>query len=97
MNEGRADRSETGEWWVPLTEKAYAKFCGSYDQIRGGCPCWALTDLTGGIAIQQKQESLFIFTRLIIPKFILSFLVDPSLVGNQRFWSNEGAHPNYTS
>ena len=53
----RADHSETSEWWVPLTEKAYAKFCGSYDQIHGGCPCWALTDLTGGIAIQQKQES----------------------------------------
>ena len=65
MNGGRADRSATGEWWVPLTEKAYAKFCGSYDQIRGGCPCWALTDLSGGIAIQQKQESLVFLRDLL--------------------------------
>ena len=59
MNGGRADRSQTEEWWVPMTEKAYAKFCGSYDRIRGGRPCWALTDLSGGVAIQQKQELLF--------------------------------------
>jgi len=57
LNQRRADRSETSEWWVPLTEKAYAKFCGSYDQIISGRPCWALTDLTGGIAIEQKQGS----------------------------------------
>ena len=59
LNQRRAGHSETSEWWVPLTEKAYATFCGSYDQIIGGCPCWALTDLTGGIAIQQKQESFY--------------------------------------
>ena len=40
------------EWWVPLCEKAYAKFWGSYDNINGGWSCWALTDLTGGIALQ---------------------------------------------
>ena len=53
----RSECSNSHEWWVPLTEKAYAKYVGSYDQIVGGCPCWALTDLTGGIAIQQKQDN----------------------------------------
>ena len=51
----RADPSKTGEWWVPLTEKAYAKFSGSYDRIKGGWPSWALTDLTGGIAVEMRN------------------------------------------
>ena len=46
----RASCSDTNEWWVPLIEKAYAKFYGSYAQINGGNPCWAMTDLTGGIS-----------------------------------------------
>ena len=51
----RAAPSETDEWWVPLTEKAYAKFCGSYDRIVGGNTCWAMTDLTGGITVEMKN------------------------------------------
>ena len=46
----RAQPSKTNEWWVPLAEKAYAKLNGSYDNIHGGHTCWALTELTGGIA-----------------------------------------------
>ena len=49
----RAADSETNEWWIPLCEKAYAKFNGSYENIQGGLPTWALTELTGGIAIQS--------------------------------------------
>ena len=70
LNKRRANPSEASEWWVPLTEKAYAKFCGSYDQIQGGYPCWALTDLTGGIAIQQKQESFLLFIFLTTLKVL---------------------------
>lgn len=36
-----------GETWVPLIEKAYAKFYGCYDQIQGGYPREAIEDLTG--------------------------------------------------
>jgi hypothetical protein len=50
----RAKPSGTGEWWVPLCEKAYAKFSGSYQTIIGGNTCWALTELTGGVAVEMK-------------------------------------------
>ena len=50
----RAKPSKSNEWWVPLCEKAYAKFSGSYTQIIGGNTCWALTELTGGIAVEMK-------------------------------------------
>ena len=53
----RAAPSETDEWWVPLTEKAYAKFCGSYDRIEGGFACWAMTDLTGGITVEISAHN----------------------------------------
>lgn len=52
----RACPSSTNEWWVPLCEKAYAKFSGSYANITGGNTCWALTELTGGIAVEMKVE-----------------------------------------
>lgn len=51
----RACPSESNEWWVPLCEKAYAKFSGSYDKIIGGNTCWALTELTGGITVEMKN------------------------------------------
>jgi len=47
----RAQSSKTNEWWVPLTEKAYAKFNGSYDNIDYGVSSWGLAELTGGIPI----------------------------------------------
>ena len=52
----RALPSTTGEWWVPLCEKAYAKFSGSYHRIIGGNTSWALTELTGGISVEIKVE-----------------------------------------
>ena len=51
----RARRTDDDEWWVCLVEKAYAKFNGSYDSIEGGFTSWALTELTGGIAIEMDR------------------------------------------
>ena len=34
----RARPSKTNEWWVPLTEKAYATFNQSYSNIEGKSP-----------------------------------------------------------
>ena len=45
----RSDPSNSGEWWVPLIEKAYATFNGSYDNINAGSIGWGLSELTGGI------------------------------------------------
>ncbi|TFK23793.1 cysteine proteinase [Coprinopsis marcescibilis] len=36
-----------GETWVPLIEKAYAKFYGNYDHLNGGWTGEAIEDLTG--------------------------------------------------
>jgi hypothetical protein len=36
------------ELWVPLIEKAFAKFHGTYESLNGGCVGEALVDLTGG-------------------------------------------------
>ena len=60
----RARRTDDDEWWVCLVEKAYAKFNGSYDSIEGGFTAWALTELTGGIAIEMNKLTMrtgFIF------------------------------------
>ena len=53
----RAKPSASNEWWVPLCEKAYAKFVGSYVALQGGWPQWALTELTGGIAVSANVSS----------------------------------------
>ena len=46
-----AAHSKDNEYWVPYTEKAYAKRYKTYDAITGGFGAWAMTDLTGGIAM----------------------------------------------
>ena len=48
-------RPENGELWVPLLEKAYAKFFGNYHNIVGGDPVWALFNLTGGLTVDVKE------------------------------------------
>lgn len=40
-------RTSQNELWVALLEKAYAKVYGSYHNIIGGDPVYALRDLTG--------------------------------------------------
>lgn len=42
-----AKSGETGETWVPLIEKAYAKLHGNFSHIVGGLESDAMEDLTG--------------------------------------------------
>ena len=43
---------ETTDYWVPLLEKAFAKFCGSYMNLNGGITANGLHYLTGGATIK---------------------------------------------
>lgn len=42
-----ARSGKTGETWVPLIEKAYAKLHGDFAALRGGWMSQAIEDLTG--------------------------------------------------
>jgi hypothetical protein len=55
--EGR--NHNVNEFWVPLLEKAFAKFKGSYSNIEGGFPNNALINFTGGMSerIQSKVNA----------------------------------------
>lgn len=45
-----AKSGSQGETWVPLIEKAYAKFYGNFSHLEGGLTGEAIEDLTGGVA-----------------------------------------------
>ena len=44
------------EYWVPLIQKAYAKFHGNYDMLTGGDPINGLYNLTGGLTLGLRKE-----------------------------------------
>ncbi|KAJ2930762.1 hypothetical protein H1R20_g6336, partial [Candolleomyces eurysporus] len=48
-----------GETWVPLIEKAYAKFYGNFSHIEGGFTREAIEDLTGGVATLIHTKDIF--------------------------------------
>lgn len=50
-----AKSGETGETWVPLIEKAYAKLHGNYSHITDGQECDAVEDLTGCVFTLNHQ------------------------------------------
>jgi len=56
------DREPT-DFWVPLLEKAFAKFCGSYRTLIAGHPVRGLSYLTGGVCIRMNltPETIAIF------------------------------------
>jgi len=44
-----------GEYWVPLVQKAFAKFFGSYYKMNGGVTPTALYNLTGGLILNIEN------------------------------------------
>ncbi|KAG6877415.1 hypothetical protein C0993_007658 [Termitomyces sp. T159_Od127] len=48
----------TGETWVPLVEKAYAKLHGDYLSISGGKALEAVEDLTGGVSTVINNKDI---------------------------------------
>ena len=43
------------EYWVPLIQKAYAKFHGNYDTLTGGQAINGLYNLTGGVTLSVHK------------------------------------------
>ena len=43
------------EYWVPLVQKAFAKFFGSYYKMNGGFVPTALYNLTGGLVLNIEN------------------------------------------
>lgn len=61
--------NDTSEFWVPLTEKAYAKLHGNYWAIVGGQFDEALVDMTGRVSekITVSLNSKFNSKELVSP------------------------------
>ncbi|KAG2011227.1 hypothetical protein CC2G_011370 [Coprinopsis cinerea AmutBmut pab1-1] len=53
-----AKSGETGETWVPLIEKAYAKLHGNFSHIVGGLESDAMEDLTGGVSTVLQSKDI---------------------------------------
>ena len=63
------------EYWVPLVQKAFAKFFGSYYKINGGVTPTALYNLTGGLVLNIENytgrcESNLSTKRMLIESLI---------------------------
>ena len=71
-------QSKDSEWWVPLAEKAYAKFHGGYDNLDGGNTNWSLTELSGGISCELKNlaSSLETVRRIGLEEVLLAIKDD---------------------
>lgn len=54
-----ADRSLHGAWWMPLLEKAYAKFNGNYDRIAWGSGFESLRQLTNKPIFMYNHDKYF--------------------------------------
>ena len=52
-------KADATDYWVPLLEKAFAKFCGNYLNLNGGITANGMHYLTGGatIKIDISQQS----------------------------------------
>jgi hypothetical protein len=51
------------ELWAVILEKAFAKFCGSYHNLNGGCTAWALHAMTGNYVLRLAKSAEARWTR----------------------------------
>lgn len=45
-------------WWIPILEKAYAKFSVNYANLAGGPPGLAMRDMTNAPILEYKNNAL---------------------------------------
>jgi hypothetical protein len=71
----------SGETWVPLIEKAYAKLHGDYNSLSGGFSGEAIEDLTGSVfcAVSYLVVAELVYTNRGVSTFV------PSKVNPESF------------
>ena len=56
LAKGKVAKPFNDEYWVPLVQKAYAKFHGTYTKLEGGQAINGLYNLTGGVTLTVKKN-----------------------------------------
>lgn len=49
-------RDDDGSLWVPILEKAYAKYQGNYEHLAGGWMSSAITNMNGGPSVNHRHN-----------------------------------------
>lgn len=57
-NPFNGNQGNNGGWWLPILEKAYAKFNTNYANLNGGQPEQALRELSGMPAVQIRTDKM---------------------------------------
>lgn len=82
------DITEDGEIWPCILEKAFAKLAGSYENLDGGDPLFALGLLSGCHDLVQYRQGPDGMWQLIKPQFNSSNPRDPSNQYQYGQWAN---------